>query len=84
MSGTMDCGTLYKTSMLLPPEGNTDADWTGYKADKRSTYGFVFSLGRKQYPVVVRSNQPSLFRAQRQNTGAQRWPHVKPYGSRGY
>ena len=35
-------------------------------------------------PEVVRSNQLSLFRAQRPNIGARRWLHVKPYGSRGY
>ena len=44
VSGTMDCGILYKTAMPIRLEGYTDADWAGYKADRRSTSGFVFSL----------------------------------------
>ena len=44
VSGTMDFGILYKSATLIRLEGYTDADWASYKADKRSTSGFVFSL----------------------------------------
>ena len=36
----MDCDILYKTVMPIRFEGYTDADWAGYKADRRSTSGF--------------------------------------------
>ena len=41
----MDCDILYKTAMPIRLERYTDADWAGYKADRRSTFGFFFSLG---------------------------------------
>ena len=41
----MDCGILYKTTMPIRLEGYTDIDWAGYKADRRLTSEFVFSLG---------------------------------------
>ena len=47
VSGTMDCGILYKTAMPIRLEGYTDADWASYKADRRSTSRFVFSLGSR-------------------------------------
>ena len=40
----MDCGILYKIAMPIRLEGYTNADWAGYKADRRSTSRFVFSL----------------------------------------
>ena len=59
----MDCGILYKTAMPIRLEGYTDADWAGYKADRRSTSGFVFSLGSgaiswssKKQPIVALSS----------------------------
>ena len=52
VSGTMDCGILYKMAMPIRLEGYTDADWDGYKADRRSTSGFVLSLRRKKQPTV--------------------------------
>ena len=59
----MDCGILYKTVMPIRLEGYTDADWAGYKADRRSTSGFVFSLGNgaisgsnKKQPTVALSS----------------------------
>ena len=63
VSGTMDCGILYKTAMPIRLEGYTDADWAGYKADRRSTSGFVFSLGNgaiswssKKQPTIALSS----------------------------
>ena len=45
----MDCGILYKTAMPIPLEGYTDADWAGYKADRRPTSGFVSPSAAEQY-----------------------------------
>ena len=61
----MDCGILYKTVMPIRLKGYTDADWAGYKADRRSTSGFVFSLGsgsiswnsKKQSTVALSSTK---------------------------
>ena len=44
-STTMDYGIMYKSNTTIRLEGYTNADWAGYKADRRSTSGFVFSLG---------------------------------------
>ena len=40
----MDYGIMYKSNTTIRLEGYTDADRTGYKADRRSTSGSVFSL----------------------------------------
>ena len=40
----MDYEILYKLAMPLQLERCTDADWVRYKADKRLTSGFVFSI----------------------------------------
>ena len=45
VSGTMDYDILYKSATPIQLKGYTDADWAGYKADQRSTSGFVCSLG---------------------------------------
>ena len=45
VSGTMDCGILYKLATQIRLEGYTDVDWANYKADKLLTSEFVFSLG---------------------------------------
>ena len=45
VSATMDYGIVYKSNATIRLEGYTDADWAGYRADRRSTSGFVFSLG---------------------------------------
>ena len=69
VSGTMDCGILYKTAMLIRLEGYTDADWADYKADRRSTSGFAFSLGSramswssKKQPIVTLLSTKAKYR----------------------
>ena len=42
---TMDYGNMYKSNATIRLEGYTNADWAGYKADRRSTSGFVYSVG---------------------------------------
>ena len=63
VSGTMDCDILYKMAMPIRFEGYTDADRAGYKADRRSTFRFVFSFGggaiswsSKKQPTVALSS----------------------------
>ena len=62
----MDCGILYKKVM---PIRLTDADGAGYKADRRSTSGFVFSLdsgtiswSSKKQPTVTLSSTKVEYR----------------------
>ena len=43
----MDFSIIYKSDTIIWLKGYTDANWVGYKADRRSTSGFVFSLGSK-------------------------------------
>ena len=69
VSGTMDCGILYKTAMSIRLEGYTDADWAGYKADRRSTFRFVFSLSNgaiswssKKQPTIALSSTEAEYR----------------------
>ena len=42
---TMDYNIMYTSNATIRLEGYTDADWEGYRANRRSTSGFVFSLG---------------------------------------
>ena len=63
VSGTMDYDILYKLATPIRLKGYTIVDWAGYKADKRSTSGFFFSLGndtisrsRKKQPIAALSN----------------------------
>ena len=56
----MDFNILYKSRTSIQLEGYTDVDRAGYKVDKRSTSGFVFTLGsgaiawsNKMQPIVA-------------------------------
>ena len=44
VSGTIDCNILYKLATLIRHEGYADVDWAGYRANRRLTSGFIFSL----------------------------------------
>ena len=44
VSGTMYSGILYKVGMPIRLEGYIDANWAGYRANRRSTSVFVCSL----------------------------------------
>ena len=65
----MDWGILYKTTMPIRLEGYKNVDWAGYKADRRSTSGFSFSLGSgaiswssKKQPIVALSSTNAEYR----------------------
>ena len=70
VSGTMDFGILYKSATPIRHEGYIDADWVGYRADRRSTSGFVFSLGSgaiswssKKQPIVALSSTEAEYKS---------------------
>ena len=69
VSGTMDRGILYKEGEAIRLEGYTDADWAGSVSDRRSTSGFIFSLGSgavswssKKQPTVTLSSTEAEYR----------------------
>ena len=69
VSGTMDRSILYKEGAEIRLEGDTDADWAGSVSDRRSTSGFVFSLGSgavswssKKQPTVALSSTEAEYR----------------------
>ena len=45
VKGTSDYGLLYSRSSHPKLSGFTDSDWAGSVDDKKSTSGYVFSLG---------------------------------------
>ena len=47
VSVTWDFGILYVSATPIRLKGYTNADWADYKVDRRSTSGFVFSLGNR-------------------------------------
>ena len=57
VSTTMDYDIMYKSNAITRLEGYTNADWAGYKADRRSTSGFVFAAERS--PRATRNSRQS-------------------------
>ena len=75
VSATLDYALFYEASMELQLYGYTDADWVGSGCDRRSTNGFMFSLGSaaitwssKKQPTVALSSV-----VQRRSTGVLQW-----------
>ena len=69
VSGTLDCGLLYKKGGVFQLQGYTDADWAGDAIDRRSTSGFMFHLGSatiswssKNQPTVSLSSTEAEYR----------------------
>ena len=65
----MDYDILYKSATSIQLKGYTNADWADYKADRRSTSGFVFSLrsgaiswSSKKQPTVTLSSREAKYR----------------------
>ena len=63
VSGTMHYDIRYKSNTIVRLEGYMNADWVGYKADRQSTSGFVFSHDNraiswrsKKQPIFALSN----------------------------
>ena len=69
VSGTKDRGLLYRTGTTVQLVGYTDADWAGNAADRRSTFGYTFSLAStaiawssKKQPTVALSSTKAKYR----------------------
>ena len=43
--GTTDFGIWYSRKLVFRLFGFTDSDWAGYQDDRKSTSGYIFSLG---------------------------------------
>ena len=65
VKGTLDFGILYSKSKDPRLSGYTDSDWAGSIDDRKSTSGYVFSLGtgvvtwtnKKQHAVTLSSTE---------------------------
>ena len=42
---TQNYGLFYRADLDIKLEGSTDADWAGSQTDRRSTSGYMFTLG---------------------------------------
>jgi hypothetical protein len=69
ISSTLDRGLLYHKDIPIQLQGYTDADWAGSSTDRRSTSGFMFTLGSaaiswssKKQPIVALSSTEAEYR----------------------
>ena len=69
VSGTMHYNIFYKSATLIRLTGYADGHWAGYKANGRSTSGFVLSLGNgaiswssKKHRAIALSNTKAKYR----------------------
>ena len=69
VSVTLDYALFYEVGTELQLFGYTDADWAGSMTDKRSTSGFMFSLGSaaitwssKKQPMIALSSTKAEYR----------------------
>ena len=69
VSATLDYALFYEAGTELELFGYTDADWAGSMTDRRSTSGFMFSLGSaaitwssKKQPTVALSSTEAEYR----------------------
>ena len=69
VSGSKDWGLLYRHRITEKLVGYIDADWAGDTSDRRSTSGYMFSLGSttvawssKKQPIVALSSTEVEYR----------------------
>ena len=69
VKSTLHFGLFYEAGKEIQVSGYTDADWAGSMYDRRSTNGFMFSLGsaavtwsNKKQPTVALSSTEAKYR----------------------
>ena len=69
MKFTLQYGLFYEAGCLIHVHGYTDADWASSISDRRSTSGFMFSLGSaaiswssKKQPIVALSSTEAEYK----------------------
>ena len=69
VKSTLHYGLFYEAGCALQVHGYTDADWAGSVSDRRSTSGFMFSLGSaaiswssKKQPTFALSSTKAEYR----------------------
>ena len=69
VKSTLQYGLFYEAGYPIQVHGYTDADWAGNISDRRSTSGFMFSLGSaaiswssKKQPTVALSSTEAEYR----------------------
>ena len=73
VKSTLQYELFYEAGCLIQVHGYIDADWVGSISDRRSTSGFMFSLGS----AAISWSSKKHYRAQRLSTGVQLWLHVR-------
>ncbi|MCO5606312.1 hypothetical protein L7F22_060499 [Adiantum nelumboides] len=59
---TLDHAFFYAADVPVELHGYTNADWAGSATDRRSTSGFMFTLGSKKQPTVALSCTKAEYR----------------------
>ena len=83
---TLHYGLFYEVRCALQVHGYTDADWAGSVSDRRSTSGFMFSLGSaaiswssKKQPTVALSSTEAEYRGAAMAACEVAWLHKLLY-----
>ena len=80
--GMLNYGLFYEYGAEIKVFGYTDADWAGSTYDRRSTSGYVFSIGKaavswssKKQPTVAFSSTQAEYRRAAMATCEIAWLH---------
>ena len=86
VKSTLNYGLFYEAGCTLEVHGYTDADWAGSVSDRRSTSGFMFSLGSaaiswssKKQPTVALSSTEAEYRGAAMAACEVAWLHKLLY-----
>ena len=77
VKSTLQYGLFYEAGCPIQVHGNTDADWASSISDRRSTSGFMFSLGSAAISWSSKKQPTVAYRAQRLSIEVQLWLHVR-------
>ena len=86
VKSTLQYGLFYEAGCKIQVHGYTDADWAGSISDRRSTSGFMFSLGSaaiswssKKQPTVALSSTEAEYRGAAMAACEVAWLHKLLY-----